>query len=163
MRTQGPNKASPCYNPLCSYLENVEDTGNPHYIQFSSHTGIQAVPPKACGHVAGLSLNSGHRFQSGRKASKESAGSLPPAEPPLCGPPPSHVRRAASWGRGCPGHSCASLGPRAVSAVRHRQLARYCHWDPPAQPHTLTLYRHQECGFPSECTRWHLPTPSSNG
>lgn len=70
-------------------------------IQFSSHTGIQAVPPKACGHVAGLSLNSGHRFQSGRKASKESAGSLPPAEPPLCGPPPSHVRRAANWGGGC--------------------------------------------------------------
>lgn len=31
MRTQGPIKASLCYNPLCSYLENVEDTGNPHH------------------------------------------------------------------------------------------------------------------------------------
>lgn len=31
MRTQGPIKASPCCNTLYSYLENVEDIGNPHY------------------------------------------------------------------------------------------------------------------------------------
>lgn len=127
------------------------------YIRFSSHTGVQAVPPKACGHGAGLSLNSGHRFQSGRKAIEESAGS-PPPELPLCGPPPSHGRRAASWGRGCPWHSCTSLGLRAVSAVRHRRLARNCHWDPPASAsYSYSLYHHQECGFPSERTRWHLP------
>lgn len=70
------------------------------YIQFSSHTGVQAVPPKACGHITGIRLNPGHRFQSGGKANTASTGSLPPAGPPLYGLPHRHVRRRASWGRG---------------------------------------------------------------
>lgn len=69
-------------------------------IQFSSHTGVQAVPPKACGHSTGARRNPGHRFRFGRKADKASAGSLPPAECPLCGPLPSHMRKRTSWGRG---------------------------------------------------------------
>lgn len=99
MRTQGPIKASLCYNALYSSGECGGHRKPSLYIQFSSHTGIQAVPPKACEHITGICRNPGHRFQFGGKANKASAGSLPPAEPPLCEPLHNHVRRRASWGR----------------------------------------------------------------
>lgn len=112
-------------------------------IQFSSHTGVQAVPPKACEHITGIRRNLGHRFQFGRKGDK---ASLPPAEPPLCGPLPNHVRRRTSWGRGHQYYETQaasqilSLGPTSLKTI-----------------FSYSLYTTKSGGkFPSECCQMAL-------
>lgn len=102
------------------------------YIQFSRNAGTQAGPPKACGHTTGRRLNPGRWLESARKAGRASAGPLPPAEPPLHGPPysqeDSQLRQGArmsltfphqSWVKSCQcretqaASQILSLGPRA--------------------------------------------------
>lgn len=132
------------------------------YIRFSSHTGVQAVPPKACGHGAGLGLNSGTDFSLEERPVRNqqvlcrrnfhSVGLLPV----MGGEQPAGAEAAPDVPAPVLGHELSVLRdtgdqPETVTGTRQ------------PQPHALTLYRHQECGFPSERTRWHLPHRAAMG